>query len=169
MRRIWLLLVLATSSARAEPQLVVAGKPARLAPRIAEAPVFGGWRATWDRDTGVPRWLTGTYVAAPGAAHDPASAERAARSFLAAHRDVLAPGASVSDFTVVANQLDGDVRTVGFAQTWHGLEVVGGQLGFVFAHDRLFAISDTVLPNVDPVMPASMHGTRARAEAWITA
>ena len=156
------------TTARAEPQLVVAGKPARLAPAIVHAPAFGGWRATWDRDTGVPRWLTGTYVAAPGTTHDAAAAERAARNFLAAHVGVLAPGAVVTDFTVVANQLDGATRSVGFQQTWHGLDVVGGQLGFVFAHDRLFAISDTALPNLHPTVSAS-RASRARAETWITA
>src|SRR5512146_3314614 len=169
MRRIGPLLVwmLAMASAHAEPQLVVAGKPARLAPAIAHGAAFDGWHATWDRDTGVPRWLTGTHVDAPGTTTDAAAAERVARAFLAAHLDVLAPGAAASDFIVVANQLDGTVRTVGFAQTWRGLEVVDGQLGYVFAHDRLFATGDTAVPNVRSTF-APTRGSRAHSDAWIT-
>lgn len=113
-----------------------------------------GWRASWDRDTGVPARLWGGYVAAPGAVADAAVAERAARAFLAAHLDLLAPGARPGDFVVLANHLDDGVRTVGFAQTWRGRPVVGGQLGFVFAHDRLFAIGSSAWPDVSAALPA---------------
>src|SRR5690606_16169914 len=107
-----------------------------------------GWYATWDRDTGVAARVWGGYVAVPGAMADPALAEAAARRFLAQHADVLAPGAEAGDFVVVANQVDDGIRTVGFAQTWRGVPVVGGQLGFVFAHDRLFAIGSSAWPHV---------------------
>ncbi|MGE5186431.1 MAG: myxococcus cysteine-rich repeat containing protein [Acidobacteriota bacterium] len=112
---------------------------------------LAGWHATVDRDTGVPAWLWGGHVDVPGADADAAIAERAARAFLAAHRDVLAPGAG--DFVVVANRVDRGVRTVGFGQVWHGAPVIGGQIGFVFAHDRLFAISSRVKPNIPAVLP----------------
>jgi cysteine-rich repeat protein len=107
-----------------------------------------GWRATWDRDTGVPAWMWGAYVDVPGAVGDPAIAERAARQFLAQHLELLAPGAREADFTVVANHIDAGVRSVGFTQTWRGVSVVGGGLGFVFANDRLFAISSAAWPHV---------------------
>src|SRR5579864_984432 len=73
-------------------------------------------------------------IAAPGSTSDPAVAERAARAYLAAHREL-------GDFTVAENRLDGDLRTVGFTQTWRGVPVIDGQIGFVFAHDHLFAVS----------------------------
>src|SRR5258705_491704 len=80
-----------------------------------------------------------------------------------------AGGASASDFEIAANDRSGDVRTVGFRQTWRGLPVVGGQVGFVFAHDRLFAIGSEALPNVAAAIatrpPAAT--VRARAEAWL--
>jgi cysteine-rich repeat protein len=73
-------------------------------------------------------------IAAPGSTNDAAAAERAARAYLAAHREL-------GDFTVADNRLDGALRTVGFTQTWRGVPVIDGQIAFVFAHDRLFAIS----------------------------
>jgi cysteine-rich repeat protein len=91
-----------------------------------------------------------THVAAPDSTRDPAAAERAARTYVAAHLGELAPGATASDFVVAANQLDGDVRTVGLRQTWRGLPVIGGELGFVFAHDRLFAVSAHAAGNLHP-------------------
>src|SRR5512140_2846061 len=71
---------------------------------------IGPWRAQV-ADNGVPAWLYGSHVDAPGSMADPAAAERAARAFLAAHRELLAPGDG--DFRVVSNVLDGGKRTVG--------------------------------------------------------
>jgi cysteine-rich repeat protein len=107
-----------------------------------------GWRATWDRDTGVAARLWGGHVDVPGAVADAAIAERAARDFLARAMPVLAPGAQVGDFVVIANQVDAGIRTIGLQQMSRGLPVIGGQLGFVFAHDRLFAISSSAWPDV---------------------
>jgi hypothetical protein len=118
-----------------------------------------GWRATWDRDTGVPARLWGGHVDAPGAIADAALAERAARDFLAANLDLLAPGAQPTDFVVVANQLDGTLRTVGLAQTYRGRRVIGGALGFVFGRDRLFAVGSSAWPHVAAALPA--RGGRA--------
>src|SRR3954462_7483094 len=86
-------------------------------------------------------------IDAPGSTADASSAERAARDYLATHIRELAPGASASDFTLVANQLDGELRSVGFLQTWRGLRVVGGQLGFVFSRDRIVAVTTRAKPN----------------------
>jgi cysteine-rich repeat protein len=147
-------LVLASSASFAAPhppalreRSIASALPARA--RSAFAPLAAaGWRATWDRDTGVAARLWGSYVEVPGAIGDGTIAERAARQFLAQHVGVLAPGAQPGDFVVVANQIDNDIRTVGFAQRYRGLPVIGGELGFVFARDRLFAIGSSAWPHV---------------------
>ncbi|MDB4954870.1 MAG: cysteine-rich repeat protein [Myxococcales bacterium] len=164
---------------KADPPFVVAAHPhARTARMIAAHPpvaraafdvlAAAGWQAIWDRDTGVPTRLWGGFVDAPGSVNDGAIAERAARLFLASHIDVLAPGAQLADFVRVSNQLDGNIRTVGFEQTANGLPVIGGQIGFVFEHDRLFAIGSEALPNVRVAVPARTQPLRSRAEAWVT-
>src|SRR5258706_9645308 len=120
----------AADDARARPierPLAVAGSPARLA-RVLDDRAIAGWHARWDHDTGVVAEMSGTFVPAPGAMLDAAVAERAARAFIAAHLDVIAPGAC---FVVVANQLDDGVRSVGFQQMYRGLRVVGAQVGVV--------------------------------------
>jgi len=160
-------LVLASSTSVASPlakggeprlrdRAIVSGSPARA--RSAFAPLAArGWRASWDRDTGVPARIWGSYVDVPDAVGDAAVAERAARRFLAEHAALLAPGASASDFVVVANQLDDGIRSVGFAQTYRGVPVLGGGVGFVFAHDRLFAISSSAWPDVTVALPRPMR------------
>ena len=163
-----------------EPALVTTGKPVRvhrtlsaLAPsaraRLAFAALAqAGWEAQWDAETGVPLRIAGSYVAAPGSVADPAIAEQAARAFLAAHVDLLAPGSTPADFVLAGNQLDTTgIRTVGFAQAAGGVRVIGGQLGFVFAHDRLFAIGSEALPDVH-VTPVQAHAVDVRAtERWL--
>ncbi len=152
-------LVLASSASYAGPRTLPSLRTREIVPvlparsRTIASTVFGplaqrGWRASWDRDTGVPARLWGGYVAAPGSVRDAAIAERAARAFLAQSIDLLAPGAQPSDFVLVANRLDGDIRTVGFSQTHGGVPVVRGALGFVFAADRLFAIGSSAWPHV---------------------
>ena len=130
------------------------------APARALAPDAGkvgdGWRRTVDQDTGAIATMIGSHVYAPGSSSDPAIAERAAKQFLAAHLAELAPGLSPSDLVVIANTLDEHaIRSVGFEQRWRGLRVVGGQLGVVFAHDRLFAITSQLKPHLAAVMPRS--------------
>jgi len=161
-----------------EPDLVVAGKPVRDGRRATEAtPVrartafaplaAAGWRAIWDRDTGVAITLAGGHVDVPGSVANAAIAERAARAFVTAHADVLAPGA---ELVVISNRLDGAVRTIGFRQVVHGARVIGGELGVVFERDRLFAVSSSVLPNV-PATTAPRATARAgeNATRWLAA
>ena len=165
---------------KADPPFVVAGHPhawatrrivAHALTRSFDALAAAGWQAIWDRDTGVPVRIWGGHVDAAGAVKDPAIAERAARAFLASHLALLAPGAQLADFVIATNQRDGELRTVGFRQTASGLPVIGGQLGFVFAHDRLFAIGSEALPNVRVATAARAQPQmmRDRAEAWVTA
>ncbi|HEX5059553.1 MAG TPA: DUF4215 domain-containing protein [Kofleriaceae bacterium] len=129
-----------------------------------------GWHAIYDRDTGVAAFAWGTPIAAQGAMKDAAIAEGIARTTLAEHLALLAPGATVDDFVLVANRVDGNLRTIGFAQMSHGMPVLGGQLGFVFGNDRLFAISSQALPDVRVALPrkrATDATKLARAEAWL--
>jgi len=115
--------------------------------------VPGLTRSSWDLATGVPSRIWGRGVEVPGALADPAVAEAAARRFLAEHLALLAPGAGPADFELVANQSDGDLRTVAFIQRHAGLEVLGGQVSFRFKHDRLFVIGSEALPHVRLTLP----------------
>ncbi len=156
-------LLLASSSSLAKPQAPLRTRAIGTAMPATARVAFDalgrqGWRASWDRTTGVPARIWGGYVDVPGAVDDAAIAERAARQFLTQHIAVLAPGAQPSDFVVAANHEADGIRTVGFTQTWRGLPVIGGKVGFVFARDRLFAISSAAWPNV-----ATMALGRARA------
>jgi cysteine-rich repeat protein len=131
-----------------------------------------GWRAIWDRDTDVPARLWGEPIAAPGAMANPAIAESVARAFLAQHLSLLAPGAQITDFVLVSNQLGGfgDVRSVGFEQRVGGLRVVGGAINFAFKNDRLVMIGSTALPHVAVVAPKLAYDparVTAAATAWL--
>jgi cysteine-rich repeat protein len=133
----------------------------------ATRPLPDGWHAHVDADTNVPAWLWGHH-ATPGAIGDAAIAASAARAFLAAHVDVLAPGSSPDDFELVANRLDNATRTVGFRQRASQLPVIGGQIGFVFQRDTLFAITDHALPDVRAVVPRAPSSARVDgAASWL--
>src|SRR5688572_21592026 len=88
----------------------------------------GRWEATWDHATAVPSRIFGEGIAVPGASADPDVAARAARALIAAHLDLLAPGASIDDLELVSNHVDGELRSVGFVQRWRGARVLGGQV-----------------------------------------
>ncbi|HUJ60921.1 MAG TPA: DUF4215 domain-containing protein [Kofleriaceae bacterium] len=161
---------LADAAPREPPFVVASGAPARVAALYDRGATADGWQALRDRDTGVAAWLWGRAQDVPGAVADPAIAERAARAFIAAHLAELAPGSAPGDLVVVANRLDGEVRTVGFAQRYGGLPVIGGQLGVMFAHDHLFAASSHALPRIAIALPAARADlaiAHARAEAWL--
>ncbi|MBL9020453.1 MAG: hypothetical protein JNL83_40085 [Myxococcales bacterium] len=108
----------------------------------------GRWSASYDRATGVPNRIWGSGYATPGAVALPQVAEGWARSLLRDHLALLAPGARVEDFVLVANHSDGEIRSVGFAQQFDGRRVVGGQVSFRFKRDRLIAIGSEALPEV---------------------
>ena len=108
----------------------------------------GSWRAAWDAATTVPNRIWGSGLPAPGANASPQVAEAYARQLLAEHLALFAPGASISDFVLVSNHSDGDMRSVGFRQFANGLPVLGGQVSFRFKADRLFVIGSEALPHV---------------------
>ena len=142
----------------AEPPTVTSGRAPRLHRDVtwtAHAGGPAGWRAIVDHDTGVPVRMWGPSIPAPGTLKDPSAAETAARSYLAAHLATLAPGALLSDFTLLANTLDGsgNVRVVSFAQHAQGFAVVGGAVSFTFERDHLVMIGSTSLPDVHVTMP----------------
>ena len=125
--------------------------------------------AVWDRDTRVVRRIWGAGVHATGSTGSPAAAERFAREFLARHVQLLAPGASASDFELVADIDSGGIRTIGFVQRAGGLPVEGGQVSFRFRRDRLFMIGSEALPHV-PRPAARVIGDDAAGEAalaWV--
>jgi cysteine-rich repeat protein len=170
-----LVLVSAAAAAvpTAEPALVTTDRAPRLHRNVAwqRDAVLAGWTAIYDHDTGVPvRWW-GPGQPAANATRDPAAAEAAARAFLAAHLDVLAPGAAASDFALVANQLDGDLRSVGFAQRAGGVPVRGGAISFGFRRDRLVMVGSTALPDVRVPAIAAKAAARVASAAvgWLAA
>ncbi len=130
---------------------------------------LGELKALWDPTTGVPsRILVMAGPRIEGAVASPERARDFAWSFLERHLELLAPGAALSDFTLVSNHLDAGIRTLGFQQLHQGREVVGGQLSLRIKHDRLMLIGSEALPDVsassgDALPDASL---RARALAW---
>lgn len=128
----------------------------------------GRWRASYDRATGVPSQIWGSGIATPGANASPVIAETYARTLLADHLALLAPGTSLADFVLVSNHSDGEIRSVGFVQQHAGRRVIGGQVSFRFKHDRMIAIGSQALPNVEVAMPTARMsraqlGARARS------
>jgi cysteine-rich repeat protein len=123
----------------------------------------GTWNATWDAATKVPSRIWGSGFAAPGSSGSPEVAAAWARATLAAHIDLLAPGARLDDFVVVSNQVVGDVRVVGLAQRHLGLRVLGGQVSFRFKRDRLFVIGSEALPDIRVAAPAAKRSLAQKA------
>jgi hypothetical protein len=157
-----LVLLLLASTASAAP--LRTSEPRRH-PRL-DAATSGTWTAQRDRETGVLRRMWGPPLAARRAMADPAAALAAARSFIAAHRAELAPGA---DLVPAANVLldHGSRRVVSFRQIARGLPVVGGQVHVVFARDRIIAAGSDALPDV--VAPSEPRIELGAALAPITA
>lgn len=127
---------------------------------------LGAAQAIWDTTTGVPSRVWGVGLPAPGAVTAPGAARRAAQDFLAAHLDLLAPGARNGDFVLAADHLSAGIRSVGFTQTYHGRPVVGGQVSLRYKHDRLALIASAALPHVSAVLtdsPIDPAIARARA------
>ncbi|HTM23076.1 MAG TPA: hypothetical protein VL172_21295, partial [Kofleriaceae bacterium] len=79
-------------------------------------------------------------------------------------------GSAPGDFVLVANRLDGRMRSVGFQQTHRGLPVLGGQISVRFVRDRAIVIASTAWPALDvraPATPVSDARAAAAAGAWI--
>ena len=160
LRTIAVVLALA-GTAHAERPLVAAGdrqprihrEVAYAAPAGAALGPLASWHQIWDAETGVPLRMWGPSLPAFGTIASAATAEAAARRFLADHLAVLAPGATASDFVVVSNTATGAIRTVGFEQTARGLRVLGGSIAVTFERDHLVMVGSTALPNIAVRMP----------------
>ncbi|MFO0615965.1 MAG: hypothetical protein U0414_25445 [Polyangiaceae bacterium] len=143
---------LADGALAALPQGLVRAQsltPGSRAPKLVEAleaDVGGPVWATFHELTGVPSALVLPGVAAPNTVADPDAAEAFARAFLARHVELLAPGSAPSDFTLVSNDLDAGIRTLGFAQSRGGLAVRDAQLSFRFKADRLSLVASQAVP-----------------------
>ena len=136
------------------------------APKSAQT--LPGWHGIWDHDTDVPVRLWGPSIAFAGSTADAKIAEAAARQLLAQQLATLAPGASVADFALAANALDpsGTIRTVTFAQSWRGIPVVDGAVGFTFERDHLVMLSSSAMRDVAAKQPG---GTLARVDVETSA
>jgi MYXO-CTERM domain-containing protein len=127
-------------------------------------------QARFDVDTGVLDTLIPAGFEVAGANGSAMLAERFALDFLARHLELLAPGSSVADFTLVSNVESDGLRSVGFEQRHAGLPVIGGQLSLHFKRDRLIAVRSQALPNpsLTPATtladPSTVEG---RAQVWI--
>src|SRR5689334_14415985 len=141
-----------TKPLRAQRMLRASPQPSAAWARFAVT-AGGGWHATWDAATNVPSRIWGPGLPAPGAVADATLAEGYARRLLAEHLALLAPGAAITDFVLVSNTSDGDIRSVGFEQRAGGLRVVGGQVSFRFKRDRMFLIGSEALPDVRVAQP----------------
>lgn len=120
--------------------------------------------ATWS--DGHPRQIIGAGIPAPGVVASPAEAERVARELLVRHLDLLAPGTDPDDFVLVSNHESAGVRSVGFQQQSAGRDVVGGQIGLSFEHDRLVMITSLAQPQVlAPLGAARVDDAAARDRA----
>jgi cysteine-rich repeat protein len=118
----------------------------------------------------VPTRVWGRALAASGAVDSTLVAQRVANNFIAAHLDLLAPGARLGDFELVGDDLSAGIRSLGFVQRYHGRRVVGGQLSLRFKHDRLALIASEALPHVRAVLtdsPIADDLARARALEWL--
>jgi cysteine-rich repeat protein len=163
LRTIAVVLALA-GAAHAERPLVAAGdRQPRIHRDVAYAAPVGAalgslasWHQIWDADTGVPLRMWGPSLPAFGTIASAATAEAAARAFVAEHLAVLAPGATASDFVVASNTVTGAIRTVGFEQTAHGLRVLGGSIAVTFERDHLVMVGSTAMPNIAVRMPTGM-------------
>jgi len=133
---------------------------------------LGAVDTLWDRDTGVPLRIWGAGIDMPGSVDSGAVAARGARALLADHLALLAPGSRLEDFELIGDDLSGGIRSLGFAQRFHGRPVLGGQLSFRFKRDRLIAVASEALPDVRVALAATVVAddlARARARAWILA
>ncbi len=116
-------------------------------------------QASWDRATGVPSRIWGKGLDVPGSVASADIAAAAAWRFLVAHLDLVAPGASITDFELVANVERRGLRTIGFIQRHGGLPVFGGQVNFRFKNDRLFVVGSEALPDVRVAQPRRVRPT----------
>ena len=161
----------------------VAERPGRLQGRVPDGTRAawqrfrdrnGLWHATWDAHTGVANRVYGSFVPAPGAVRDPRAAQRAAEALLFPHLDLLAPGSRPADFELVTNHLsdDGTYRTLGYRQSFRGLEVRGGHINVRIKNDRIFVLGSDALPvsriSIEvPDTTAAASLLRSRAADWI--
>src|SRR5258705_7613601 len=112
-----------TIRAARDHRMPVRVAPASVSAAVQRAKDAGLGHLLWDRDTETATQLWGAGVAAPGANTSEAAAETAARAFLTAHLDLLAPGTTSRDFVLAANVGRDDIRAVGFYQYMNGVRV----------------------------------------------
>ena len=142
---------------------------ARDALRRLEARI-GPTFTSWDSATGVPAYVIPRAHQREGISADPSRAAAFADELVTAHLDLLAPGCTSGDWTMVSNRLDGELRTVGYSQSHRGYPVVGGQFSLRVRRDHVAAITSqaipcAALPGHDATLGADEAA--ARAQAWV--
>ncbi len=144
--------------------------PRRAAAVAAMRAELGRSWIAWDDATALPHRIMLEGVEAPGVMTSSSTAAAFATAVLERHLAALAPHARASDFVLVANDLSGGIRSVGFAQHHRGVPVQGGQISFRFKNDRLVLVANDALPIVD-VRSASLAAPTAKMAArdWIAA
>ncbi len=133
---------------------------------------LASWTAIYDVDTDVPLRMYGPSVLTSGSVGNAAIAENAARQFLASNIATLAPGSTLGDFKLFANELTGgdDVRTVIFQQHAGGVAVHEAYVIVNFKRDRLILAGSTAMPNVTVAAnPARVvqQALGVRAISWL--
>lgn len=134
---------------------------------------FGPVWARFDRDTGALDTLIPHGLAAVDASHSSDQAQRFARGLLERHADLLAPGIDPADLVLVADHESRDGRSLGFAQTFRGAPVLGGQISFRFANDQLTLVRSQLVPHPDHrglavrTTDVDRELALARAREWI--
>lgn len=132
------------------------------------------WRVLWDSNTRVPKRILGEGISAPASSLSPDAAKAAAIQLISQHLHLLAPGTLVSDYELVANDFDptSGLRTVGFAQRYRGMRVLGGQLSVRIKNNRVIVLASEAKPNIDaPAVRKTVDALKAAdlAMAWIKA
>jgi cysteine-rich repeat protein len=133
---------------------------------------LGPWRASWDPASGSPVRTWGRGLAVPR--DEQASF---ARALLGRHLALFAPGASLSDFVLVADHLStsgaAPLRTLAFEQRSEGVPVSRGErtagVSFRFIADKLVLIAGEAVPHVGrptrTSLDSSLDAELARASA----
>ena len=129
----------------------------------------GSWLAMWDESTGVPLRIWGAGIDAPGSVDQPKTAETISLQMLQRHLALLAPGADLSNFRLVSNELHRGQRVVAFVQQANGLDVIGGQVSFRYRNDRLYVIASEAMPHAVGRKAATVGDALAQAKAkqWL--
>ena len=134
-----------------------------------------GLHASWDFDTGFPRFIFGRPIEVLGAPHDDAEYEATARRFVDLYPGLFGFDSAVLVTDQVKHLEMESIGTtnkvaVGFSQWVGGLPVVDGTISFLFGSTgALVAIENNGLPNVARLVVAPSLSDRQATEIAVAA